>query len=103
MDLFTRRALLRPLASVSFLILFAFAFFRIPYNFAVSPSQSDSYLYQFNNRVAVIIFLIGAAAFAILSRGMSLQPATKDSRVSRLSALIGTLLCVGTGWFYWRS
>lgn len=103
MDFLSYKAWRKALALVAFLIVFAAAIFRLPYHFPVTPSQSDSYLYQFNNRVAVIIFLIGAAVFAILFRGLSLQPATKDSRVSRLSPLIAIVLCVGTGWFYWVS
>ena len=56
MDFLSYKAWRKPLALVAFLIVFAAAFFRIPYHFPVTPSQSDSYLYQFNNRVAVIIF-----------------------------------------------
>src|SRR4051812_18779434 len=87
----------RAFALTVFLLVFAAAFFRLPYYFPVSPSFSVSYVYQYNNRVAVLVFLAGAAAFAILFRGLSLQPATKDSRVSRVSALFGAVLCVGIG------
>ena len=81
--------------------MFAAAFFRLPYYFPVSPSASASYVYQYNNRVAVLIFVAGAAAFAILFRGLSLQPATRDSRVSRISALLAAVFCVGLGLLCW--
>jgi hypothetical protein len=84
-----------------FLLVFAAAFFRLPYYFPVSSSLSASYVFQYNNRVAVLVFLAGAAAFAILFRGLSLQPATRDSRVSRVSALFAAVFCVGLGLLYW--
>jgi hypothetical protein len=92
-----RRAFALPI----FLLVFAAAFFRLPYYFPVSPSASASYVYQYNNRVAVLIFVAGAAAFAILFRGLSLQPATRDSRVSRISALLAAVFCVGLGLLCW--
>jgi len=95
------KARLRGLALTAFLIGFAVVFFRLPYYFPVSPLVSASYIFQYNNRVAVLIFLAGAAAFAILFRGLSLEPATKDSRVSRISALIAIALCVALGLLFY--
>ncbi|MDR3745996.1 MAG: hypothetical protein P4K80_07705 [Acidobacteriaceae bacterium] len=100
----SRNAWLRALALILFVGVFAAVFFRLPYYFPVPPSASASYVFQFNNRVATLIFLAGAAAFAILFRGLSLQFATKDSRVSRTTALIAITSCVALGiLFNWIS
>jgi hypothetical protein len=94
----------RAFALAAFVGVFAVAFFRLPYYFTVSPSVSASYVFQYNNRVAVLIFLAGAAAFAVLFRGLSLKPAMKDSRVSRITALVAVAFCVAFGLlFYWIS
>ena len=92
---------LKVLTLPAFLIVFAAAFFRLPYDFPVSPSVSASYVYQYNNRVAVLIFLVGAAVFAVFFRGLSLQPATRDSRVSRIRAFIAAAFCVALALFFW--
>jgi hypothetical protein len=96
------RALARPLAVIVFLAVLGFAVFRVPFHFPVAPSVSDFYRYQFNNRVAVLIFLAGAAAFAVLFRGLWLQPSKKDSRISPLAAFIAGTLCFLVCLLYWR-
>jgi hypothetical protein len=100
----TNRKLFRIFALATYLGFFLAAFFRLPYYFPVSPSVSVSYVYQYSNRVALIIFLIGMAGFAILFRGLSLEPATKDSRISRLTASLAVVACTALGfWDYWIS
>jgi hypothetical protein len=86
---------------LAFLAAFSVAFFRLPFAFPVSPSVSASYAFQFNNAVAVVIFLAGAAFFSVYFRGLSLQPATSDSRVSRVSCLAAIAACVGVACFYY--
>jgi hypothetical protein len=90
-----------PLQLLAFLAAFAVVFFRLPFAFPVAPSASASYVFQFNNRVAVVIFIAGAALFSIYFRGLSLQPGTRDSRVSRISCLVAIATCVAVGWFYY--
>jgi hypothetical protein len=93
---------LKPLPLTLFVCIFAAAFFLLPYAVPVAPSVSASYVFQFNNRVATLIFLVGAAAFAIYFRGLSLRQALRDSRVSRTSAAIAITTCVAAGGlFYW--
>lgn len=91
-----------PYAIGVFLLLFAIAFFRVPFFFPVAPSVSASYVYQFNNRVATLIFIAGVAAFAIWSRGMGLKPSEKDSRVSAgVCALVVVAGLVLSSFFIW--
>jgi hypothetical protein len=93
-----------PLQLVVAIMLLAIAFFRLPFAFPVSPSVSASYVFQFNNRVAVLVFLVGATVFAVYFRGLSLRPATRDSRVSLASASCAVVLCVVLGAiYYWLS
>lgn len=91
----------RILTIPAFLIIFAAALFRLPYHFPVPPSVSVSYVFQYNNRIAVLIFLAGAAAFAMLFDGLSLKPASQDSRVRPAYAFAIAFLCVGVGALYW--
>ena len=94
----------RALKLVAFLAVFALAFFRLPFFFPVPPSVSASYVFQYNNRVATLIFIAGAAALAILFRGLSLQPATRDSRISRTSAFVAMVACLlAVAFSYWVS
>jgi hypothetical protein len=78
----------RAIALTVYLLVFAAAVFRLPFHFAVLPSVSVSYIFQYNNRVATLIFLAGAALFALLFQGLNLQTASRDSRVSRRSAVL---------------
>jgi hypothetical protein len=102
-------ASLRSAPSIAFtlpiyMVVFAAAFFRLPYLFPVSPSVSVSYVYQYNNHVAVLIFLAGAIGLSLLIRDRSFRPAPRDSRVSAISAFIAGALCVALGLFYnWLS
>jgi hypothetical protein len=91
------RAFLLPL----FLVLLAAGIFRLPYHFPVPPSVSVSYVFQFSNRAAVIIFLVGITLFAILFRGLGLRPARKDSQVPFYWAAVVSVLCVGVAAMYW--
>jgi hypothetical protein len=89
------------MALVFYLALFAWAFFRLPFAFPVPPSVSASYVFQYNNHVAVLIFIAGTAGFAMLFNGLSLEQASRDSRVSRLSAAIAILAITALGIFFY--
>lgn len=95
----TRR---NPYAVGLFLLAFLAAFFRAPFLFPVKPTVSSSYVYQFNNRAATLIFIAGVIAFAIWSRGLGLKPAQRDSRISaRLCALVVLAGLTLAGFFIW--
>ena len=42
-----------------------FAILYIPYFFPVPPSTSDSYIFGYNNRIGILLFLLCVAAGAI--------------------------------------
>jgi len=94
----------RALALPGFLTVFAALFFRLPYLFPVSPSVSASYIYQFNNRVALLVFLAGATLLGFLFPWPPPESEIKDSSVSRTTGLAAVAGTVAFGAFlHWIS
>jgi len=90
----TRRT---PLQKTVFLVVVALALFLLPYLFPVKPSIALSYLAGYSNRIAVVILVLGAALFAIYTKGEFAPIDTQDSPLPAwtltAALVITTLLC----------
>ncbi len=77
----------RPLAILIFLIVGFCAVFFLPYGIPMVPAISDSYVFGFSNRAALILFLVFAASFAYWSGGLGLvvRPAEGPAALPGLS------------------
>jgi len=66
----------------------------VPYFIPQAPSASDSYLFGFNNRAAVLLLVLLCACGALWKRGcgLTLLPAGKPAKVSRL--VLGVCLAI---------
>ena len=63
----------RSPSAVAGVLLFGFGLvFFLPYHVAVAPAISDAYVFGFNNRAALLIFIAFVAAFARWSGGLGL-------------------------------
>ena len=82
-----------PLAVAGFLTAGFIAVFFLPYGVPVAPAISDSYVFGFNNRAALVCFLVFAASFAYWSGGLGLVVRTAD-RLPASRALSRRLLWV---------
>ncbi len=63
---------------VLLLLLLAVAVFLLPYQFPVAPSISLSYVVQYNNRAALLLFTGGAVLYALLTGGAMGRSDTVD-------------------------
>ncbi len=68
----------RPLHFAIFSVLALLAIFWLPTRVPVPPAGSVSYLFGFNNHVAMLALLLTIVTGAIWTRGLSLQPLESD-------------------------
>lgn len=79
-----------PLQKIFFLLALASLVFLVPYFIPVGQSISLSYVVGFSNRAAVVLFVLGAVAFAICSRG-ELGVTTSADRQLPVSHLVSAM------------
>ena len=88
-----------PPRKAIFLLILAGTLFTVPYLVAVRPVISVSYVVGFNNHVALLLFIGGIAAFAVLCGGKLGRLSAIDQKLPLTSlALASTLillLCLG--------
>ena len=92
----SRMYLLRtPFQKTAFLLVLAMLVFLVPYVVPVGQSIALSYVVGFSNRAAVVLFVFGAVAFAVLSKG-ELEAATNADKPLAVSHLFaGSALTLG--------
>ncbi len=87
------------------------AVFAVPFHVPVAPSISDSYTFGFNNRAALVLFVLFAFGFAWWSGGLGLQPAMPEDglvappmsrRLLRITLGITAVVTI-TFWLAYRS
>ena len=94
-----------------FLLVGFAAVFFVPFHVPVAPAVSDSYTFGFNNRAALILFVVFAGTFAYWSGGLHLVPADPGeapvgpamSRRLLFTTLAVTAVVTVTFWLVYRS
>ena len=87
----------RSTVSVLLFLIIGFAIvFAVPFRVPVAPAISDSYTFGFNNRAALILFLVFAGSFAIWSHGLGLMP-TRPEDASPAPPMSRLLLAITIG------
>ena len=66
----------------------AVAVFLLPYLFPVAPTISLSYVLQYNNRAALLLFTTGALLYALLTGGLMAQPDDRDRPLRSLHLVL---------------
>ncbi len=82
-----------------FLLALLAALWTVPYFFPVNATISLSYVVGYNNRVAVLVFALGAILFAFLTHGeLASASSTHNQKVTRAD-LVASLAVVGLACF----
>jgi hypothetical protein len=78
----------KPWQKATLLLCLAALVYAVPYRFPVKPAVSVSYVVNYSNRAAVVLFVGGALVFSFLTAGQIARRESRDSKLSLRSLLL---------------